>query len=113
MNSEYILRINADKEKYNTLSSLLEVMPTSTKVYWELSINESSNLFTKAINYYLELIENNFEKLNQIGIKKEDLSIWYLYEYEEQCNMEFQPDELMRLGNNGISLCISCWKKYE
>jgi len=111
MNSEYVLRINTDKEKYNTLSSLLAVVPTSTRVYWELSINESSNLYTKAINYFLELIENNIERLNQSGIKKEDLSIWYLYEYEEQCNMEFQPDELKKLGDSGITLCISCWKK--
>ena len=79
MNSEYILRINTDEEKYNTLTTMLGVKPTSTKAYWELSINERSGQYRDAINYFLELIENHIEKLNKIGIKKEDLSLWYLY----------------------------------
>lgn len=111
MNSEYILRINTDKENYNIISTLLAVQPTSTNTYWEFSINENSDLYTNAVNHLLDLIERNIKKLNQNGIKNEDLSIWYLYEYVEQCNMEFQPDELKRMGVNGINLCISCWHK--
>lgn len=111
MNSVYTLRINADEEKHSIITSLLSVNPTSTKSYWELSISESSHLYVNAINYFLELIENNIERLNQNGFKNEDLSIWYLYEYDEQCNMDFTPSVLKKLGENGIALCISCWKK--
>lgn len=111
MNSEYILRINTDKEKYNILKDLLLVEPTSIKSYWELSINENSNLYIDSINYFLGLIENNIKELNKNGIKNEDISIWYFYEYDDQCNMEFKPLDLKRLGDNGIALCISCWQK--
>ncbi len=110
MNSEYKLRINADEENYTFITSLLSINPTSTRSYWELSIKESSHLHVNAINYFLDLIEKNIDRLNQNGIKNEDLSIWYFYEYDEQCNMEFSPKDLKRLGENGISLCISCWK---
>ena len=111
MNSEYILRINTNKEKYNIITSLLAIEPTSIESYWEFSINENSILFINSISYFLNLIEKNVEKLNQNKIISENISIWCLYEYEEQCNMEFQPNELKRLGDAGIALCISCWKR--
>ena len=111
MNSEYILRINTDKERYNIITSLLALQPTSIESYWECSINENSILFTDSINYFLDLIEKNIEKLNQNKIISENISIWCLYEYDEQCNMEFHPNELKRLGDAGITLCISCWRR--
>ena len=111
MNSEYILRINTVKEKYNIINTLLSVSPTSTKSYWELSLNENSYLYNKSIIYFLDLLEPNLEKLIQNGLNNENISIWYLYEYDEQCNLEFQPNELKRLGDAGITLCISCWKR--
>jgi len=110
MNSEYILRINSKNNDSQSITSILGIKATSENNGWEVSIVEKSNLYSKAIDYFLVLIEKNIEKLNQIGILKEDLSIWYLYEYDQQCNMEFQPNELKRMGDQGITLCISCWK---
>ena len=50
-------------------------------------------------------------KLESIGISREDISIWVLYEYEGQCNMEYDPVSMKKIGENGIVLCISCWEK--
>lgn len=47
--------------------------------------------------------------LKEIGIDRDMISVWYLYKYDEQCNMEFSPERMKRLGDNGITLCISCW----
>ena len=37
----------------------------------------------------------------------------YVYEkpseYDQQCGMEFHPQEMVRLGQNGIHLNIDCW----
>ena len=110
MNSEYILKINTDKDKLNKITSILGISPTSTENNWELSIFENSELYYNAIHYFLDLIELHLGDLNDIGITMEDVSIWYLYEYDEQCNMEFQPKELKKLGDLGITLCVSCWK---
>lgn len=41
------------------------------------------------------------------------ISIWRYYEYDEQCNFEFSPQELKRMGDNGITFCISCWDTGE
>lgn len=32
-----------------------------------------------------------------------------LYEYDQQFGMEFHPQEMERLGQNGIHLNIDCW----
>ncbi len=34
-----------------------------------------------------------------------------MYEYEQQCNMEFKPKIMKQIGNLGVVLCISCWEK--
>jgi hypothetical protein len=52
----------------------------------------------------------NIEKIHALGISNDDLSIWYLYEYDEQCNMEFHPRQLKKFGELDIVLCISCWQ---
>ena len=59
----------------------------------------------------LSLLEGKYERLESIGISREDISIWVLYEYEGQCNMEYDPVSMKKIGENGIVLCISCWEK--
>lgn len=63
------------------------------------------------IDYFLSLLEGKYEKLESIGISRENISIWILYEYEGQCNMEYDPESMKKLGESGILLCISCWEK--
>lgn len=110
MSSSYLLRIKIDRDNAEKISSVLESKPTSTLFYWEIAIEENSENFSESINYFLNLIEKSINKLNTIGVHNEDISIWYLYEYNEQCNMEFHPEDLKRMGSLGITLCISCWK---
>jgi hypothetical protein len=109
-NSSYILRANVSDDKLNIISYVLNVAPTSMTPYWEIEIPESSENYNQAINFFLTLLEKSLQELETKGIQASDFSIWYLYEYQEQCNMEFLPDQLKRLGNIGITLCISCWK---
>ena len=50
-------------------------------------------------------------KLENIGIEGSDISIWRIYEYDQQCGMEISPADMSRLGNYGITLCIDCFQK--
>ena len=59
---------------------------------------------------FLEELGGKFEELRTIGVGRSDITIWLLYEYEGQCNLEFSPAELARIGNAGLSFCISCWE---
>lgn len=63
------------------------------------------------INVFMDLLEPNFEKLNEIGIRNNDIVIWLVYEYDKQCSMEFHSEELERIGRNSITLCIDCFER--
>ncbi|GGD72897.1 hypothetical protein GCM10011514_41230 [Emticicia aquatilis] len=65
------------------------------------------------INHFLNILEPKFQALESLGInrKNKDIVFWYIYEYEHQCNMEFHPEEMIRLGQAGIPLAISCFSK--
>lgn len=111
MSSSYSLRIKTEKDNYEIINEVLGIKPTSIKSYWELSINEDSEKYYFAIPYFMDILENKIIELKKIKINCNDISIWYFYEYDGQCNMEFPPNNLKRIGENGITLCISCWQK--
>ena len=109
MGIKYVLKISTKSLNAKIVNSAIKQNPTSINPYWELEINEQSAYFTNAINYLIDTIEQSKEDLKQDGIKNEDFSIWVYFVYKEQCNLEFNPSELIRLGKNRISLCVSCW----
>lgn len=111
MNSSYILKIEASSDRYDQINKILSIAPSSTQYNWEYEISEDSDLYLKAFDHLLGLIENKMDLLLEAGIQQDNISIWYIYEFEGQCNIEFVPDHLKRIGNIGISLCISCWGK--
>lgn len=108
--TSYVLTINSDKKNYPKITDALQVTPSSIRSFWELSIDEDNKLYTKAIIYFMDLMEANMQKLKDIGIKKENISVWFYKPYEGQCNMEFTPQEMKRIAKHGITLCISCWE---
>jgi len=42
-------------------------------------------------------------------VARNEILFWMLYEYDQQCGMEFHPQEIIRLGQSGIHLNIDCW----
>jgi hypothetical protein len=62
------------------------------------------------VGRFLAILEGKDEALAAIGARREDLAVWVLYEYDEQCNLEFSAADLLRLGERGIALCVSCWQ---
>ena len=111
MGTAYELRINCDKKHKTSVEAVLGSSANDSPEGWELVIEEDSPNFVNALSIFIELISTNIVKLNQSGIKAEEISFWYLYEYDQQCNMEFSPEITRQIGNLGIMLCISCWEK--
>lgn len=108
----YRLQIECSNDNQaNEISKLLKIQATDcSKNIWHLEIEEKENEpYFDFINHFLDLLDDKYNLLNIIGIKKEDISIWLLYPYKTQCNLEFLPKDLNRIGSKGISLCISCW----
>jgi hypothetical protein len=111
MPSTFELHIETDVSHYPRLNLILNVPIVGNPGYWNYRIDESSELFDEAITHFLNLIEKNKHELSELGIKNDDITVWYLYEYEQQCNMEFGPEMLKKMGDLGITFCISCWEK--
>lgn len=57
----------------------------------------------------MDILDGKYLALEDIGVTRDMISIWRLYEYDGQCNLEYSPAEMKRLGDNGITLCVSCW----
>jgi hypothetical protein len=65
------------------------------------------------INKFLDIIEPKFKELENLGIKKNQITFWLNYEYFQQCSLEFHPQEMKRLGDSEIALCIDCFERKE
>jgi hypothetical protein len=77
----------------------------------QLLEDEENDIYVDFINVFMDLLEPNFEKLKSIGIGKENILIWLVYEYDSQCVLGFNAKELERLGKNGIALNIDCHER--
>jgi hypothetical protein len=108
----YVLKIDCNENSPEVITSLLDIAPTiSNDNRWELEIIQDENgNYVDFIQIFVNILKDKYIKLEEIGIKRDSISIWIYYEYDQQCNMEFSPDNLSKIGNNGISLCISCWQ---
>lgn len=79
---------------------------------WWIQLNQDEEVSPiDFINVFMDLLEPNFEKLNEIEIRNNDIVIWLVYEYDKQCSMEFDSEELERIGRNSITLCIDCLER--
>ena len=108
MSIEYTLRIKSDK--ISELNKVLDAPATSTKYGWEMSVDGDVITFPQATDYFARLLERRWALLSNLGITADDVAIWILYEYEQQCNLEFAPAEMRKLTDIGVTLCISCWE---
>lgn len=113
MKYSYVLRINCNSNQSEDVTNLLSVIPTkSTNNRWEFEIvQDNKSNYIDYIQIFIDMLENKYNKLEKIGVTRESIVIWIYYEYDQQCNMEFSPDSLKKIGSNGISLCISCWQQ--
>jgi hypothetical protein len=103
-------------ETYQKVTSLLNITPvkeTSDFSLWTYQAveNEEDDGYFDFVNKFLDILEPNFERLKVLGIEKNDILIWQFYEYDKQCSMSFNPQELKRFGESGISFNIDCIQK--
>lgn len=117
----YFLKIRCNGNNLRTLWDILELDKYKNIEYeyqieldkdiFEFKIEiKNNNIYFDYINFFLDILEKKYNLLEEIWVKREDISIWKLYWYDNQCNMEWWAEELKRLWNNWISLCVSCWE---
>jgi hypothetical protein len=104
MKKEYCFRIHFESQNFSKISKLMELEPNDT-YGWAYKFNETNFMSI------LDKIEKKITHLNKIESLNDKIELWIYYEYEHQCNLEFDPLLLKRLGKMGCTLCISCWDK--
>jgi len=97
---------------YQKVTKLLNVVPMDETIdfsmwNYQVVVNDEEERFD-FVNVFIDLVEPNFERLKTLGIEKDDIIIGLVYEYDEQCSMEFNSQEMKRLGESGISFNIDC-----
>ena len=95
---------------FNTMKLPYQIEVDKQQWRCEIKRTEDSECFD-FISFFSSMLKDNFKNLRTFGIKKEDITIWLLYEYDQQCNMEFSKHQLKKLASLGITFCISCWQK--
>jgi len=107
----YSLRIDCEESNIAIINDILQVESNYHEVGWGLEIiQDGKEDYVDFINNFLDILESKYDSLREIEIPRSRISIWLIYEYQDQCNLEFAPEDLKRLGNNEISLCISCYE---
>ena len=109
MTSYYSLRINVSDDKFEIIDRILGVK-SNNPPFWELQlIEKEEDEYIPFIDYFLSILEGKYNQLEEIGITRDDISVWMIYEYDGQCNMEFSPKDMYNLGKEGITFCVSCY----
>ena len=107
----YSLIISTSEDKYKTVDEILGIKSNYQEAGWGLQLTEKEVAHTLFIDNFLSILSEKYQQLEGIGIVRNDISIWMLYEYDGQCNMEFSPIDMYKIGNEGITLCVSCWER--
>lgn len=109
MRYQYILRITGAEPA--EIGRVLGKASSDDAGDWSLVLDEGPNdPPTPFVDVFFRVLEGRFGALEQVGVARNDITVWVLYEYDQQCNLEFPATDLERLGNAGISLCVSCWQ---
>lgn len=104
----YRLQIDCEPTQYENVSIILGVTPSKNRP-WIVEV-EAGQISSDGITYLVSLLIDKFEQLNQLGITRENISVWIIYAYQQQCNLEFTPTQLGLLSQEAIRLCISCYE---
>jgi hypothetical protein len=111
---EYAFKLQINLNKNVNISELEDIIGLSASnlypTQWDYTLEVGENdEWVDFVTIFHNAIYGKRSDLMKLGITDSDISIWYYYEYKGQCNIEFNPNELTKLAQLGVTLCISCW----
>jgi|NOAtaT_6_FD_contig_123_81064_length_1879_multi_5_in_1_out_2_2 hypothetical protein len=121
--NQFVLELSISREQSkNAISGILGVEANWISKDWCFAIIQDYENNTEKIDEYedfddipsfidrfIDLLDGKYEQLAKVDIQRSDIIFWQYYAYDSQCNLEFTPKQLKKLGDNEIRLCISCW----
>src|SRR6185369_7895589 len=98
MNYTYSLRISCADDKIDAISKIIGLKSNcDPRLGWNhYLLQKEQDPYIDFINIFLDHLDGNYGLLLKLGVEKKDISIWMIYEYDGQCNMEFLPKDMKR-----------------
>ncbi len=59
--------------------------------------------------HYMDILEPKLKELNALGIKSNQITIWFEDKNKSQNNYEFYSYNLLRMGRSEINFCLSIY----
>jgi hypothetical protein len=100
-----IYRLKICTNEINQLNTILGLSSTILKMYWTFDYTQHDYS-----NYFKKIIHPNINLIRKYLYGDHPISVWILYEYEDQCNIELLPSDIKNLASFDAVLCISCWE---
>lgn len=116
MKTFYWLEIWADPKYYHRVCEIMGLLPESKprsiiKIQ-PLEVEDEPQWYE--IDSFLDLLETKYDDLEAVGVERKDISIWINVSHEEEsCEFFLDPLTVLRLGEEGIKPCITCWQGDE
>ncbi len=116
MKTFYWLEIWTAPQQYRRVCSIMGLIPESKprsiiKIQ-PIEVEDEPQWYE--IDGFLDLLEPRYEALAKAGVERKDISIWINISHEEEaCEFFLDPMTIMRLGEEGIKPCITCWQGDE
>lgn len=110
----YKLQIKSSSiEKTEKLSNLLSIKESKISGFsWILEkVDDFKGEYFDIIDYYIKILIKNSNLFKSSEFNNTEITLWILYEYKNQCNLEFSSVDLKKISDLGIHLCISCWEE--
>ena len=105
-------RLIIQSENLRLVETVMQMPSQAADSFWQISIFEhADDPPVDFVSRFLGIIQGRFAKLAEIGVSRLDVNILILCEYEDQCNLTFSPHAQKKIGDAGISLSVSCWRK--
>ncbi|MEL6673683.1 MAG: hypothetical protein AAFR61_15870 [Bacteroidota bacterium] len=105
------LSIMHDRDLPISLSELFEVKEhetITTTNFWALTKRfDDEKPLLDYPTFFMDLLEGKYQALSAAGIQRKDIQINWTHQYVGQCNLEFRPEILERMGKNGIGLNLT------
>ncbi|GAO44124.1 hypothetical protein [Flavihumibacter petaseus] len=110
--STYIeLEVKGTSEVVSTIKKEFEDSQREFESSWSVLFDIDEMGFNKAFDSAFNILRSMNEK--NILPHNDDgrVAIWFMYEYEGQCNIEFPLSLIKEMAELNITLNISCWEK--
>lgn len=106
----YSLRIKVSNiNLIQQINDILKVK-SSYQDIWIYELEQKDNdSYIDFIWIFTNILDNKVQILESIGISRKSIKIWALYNIEDQVNLEFNSEDMLKLWKEGISLCISVY----